>query len=200
MLLLNSSAHHIYWLGRYLMRIHSVGTHLPFTDDLQATQFAMAFGLAIEDAELLNQYMLDIEQPFSLPNQFVIARDNIQELRGVLTSKAYAELNHLIKDVDAQPDALCRVVTECTELLKAEQQDVFLFFSLGQNVELLDIQLRFQQDLTSVLSALELLIQQLYTFGWEAIEPYWQALKQHPSWDTYYAFTQQLQYMFEVSL
>ena len=36
MLLLSSSAHHIYWLGRYLFRIGHVASHLPFCDDEQA--------------------------------------------------------------------------------------------------------------------------------------------------------------------
>ena len=41
MLLLSSSAHHIYWLGRDLFRIGHVASHLPFCDDEQAADFAL---------------------------------------------------------------------------------------------------------------------------------------------------------------
>ncbi len=48
---------------------------------LKAAQFAAAFGLVIDQAELLNCYMLDTKQTYSLLNQFAIAKDNIQELK-----------------------------------------------------------------------------------------------------------------------
>ena len=66
MVLLSSSAHHIYWLGRYLFRIGHVASYLPFCDDEQAARFAQALCLHIDDAESLNQFMLDQQQPYSL--------------------------------------------------------------------------------------------------------------------------------------
>jgi len=197
MVLLNSSAHHIYWLGRYLMRIKFAVSHLPFTDDEKATQFAAAFGLVIEQAELLNCYMLDTKQTYSLLNQFLIAKDNIQELRGVLSSSAYAELNHAIKSIQVYPDSLKQTLAKCSQILEAEHEDIVLFLHLGQKVEQFDIQLRFQQDLTGLVHELEKLLQRLNELGWDQLNQPWQLLKDHPNWDAYYNFTQQLEYMFE---
>lgn len=197
MVLLNSSAHQIYWLGRYLMRVKFVASHLPFTEDEKATRFAAAFGLVIENAELLNHYMLDKKQTFSLLNQLIIAKDNIQELRGILSSHAYAELNNVINTLQAQPDALSKAVEQCTQILEAEHEDVRLFLHLGQKIEQFDIELRFGEDLSVLISELDIVVQQLANLNWENINENWQALKQQLTWDAYYNFTQQLENMFE---
>ncbi len=197
MVLLNSSAHQIYWLGRYLMRVKFAASHLPFTEDEKATRFAAAFGLVIENAELLNHYMLDKKQTFSLLNQLIIAKDNIQELRGILSSHAYAELNNVINTLQAQPDALSKAVEQCTQILEAEHEDIRLFLHLGQKIEQFDIELRFGEDLSVLISELDIVVQQLANLNWENINENWQALKQQLTWDAYYTFTQQLENMFE---
>lgn len=197
MVLLNSSAHQIYWLGRYLMRVKFAASHLPFTEDEKATRFAAAFGLVIENAELLNHYMLDKKQTFSLLNQLIIAKDNIQELRGILSSHVYAELNNVINTLQAQPDALSKAVEQCTQILEAEHEDVRLFLHLGQKIEQFDIELRFGEDLSVLISELDIMVHQLANLNWENINENWQALKQQLTWDAYYTFTQQLENMFE---
>ncbi|OCY34264.1 hypothetical protein BFR75_03205 [Acinetobacter pittii] len=197
MVLLNSSAHQIYWLGRYLMRVKFAASHLLFTEDGEATRFAAAFGLVIENAELLNHYMLDKKQTFSLLNQLIIAKDNIQELRGILSSHAYAELNNVINTLQAQPDALSKAVEQCMQILEAEHEDVRLFLHLGQKIEQFDIELRFGEDLSALISELDIVVQQLANLNWENIDENWQALKQQLTWDAYYTFTQQLENMFE---
>lgn len=196
--LLSSSAQHIYWLGRYLFRIGYVVQHLPFTNDQQAETFAQALCLHIDDAENLNQFMLDPQQPYSLISQFEIARDNIQELRGLLTAKAYAELNHLIKNVKCEAENIRAVIDDCCEILKAEQPDIFLFFYLGQSIEQIDTYFRFQHNIHNVLETVDPVVVQLYDLGWQDLQSSWEILKNQPYVNQFYAFTYQLENQFEV--
>ena len=96
MLLLNSSAHHIYWLGRYLFRIGHVASHLPFVMT-NKQQILLKALFTYDDAENLNNFMLDHQQPYSLLSQLEIARDNIQNYVVLLSAQTYAELNHIKK-------------------------------------------------------------------------------------------------------
>lgn len=196
--LLSSSAQHIYWLGRYLFRIGYVVQHLPFTNDQQAETFAQALCLHIDDAENLNQFMLDPQQPYSLISQLEIARDNIQELRGLLTAKAYAELNHLIKNVKCEAENIRAVIDDCCEILKAEQPDIFLFFYLGQSIEKIDTYFRFQHNIHNVLETVDPVVVQLYDLGWQDLQSSWEILKNQPYVNQFYAFTYQLENQFEV--
>ena len=171
MLLLSSSAQHIYWLGRYLFRIEYMASHLPFTDDQQAARFAQALCLHIDDAESLNQFMLDRQQPYSLMSQLEIARDNIQELRGLLSSETYAELNHLIKNVVSDVPTIQNIVKECCAILKTEQEDIALFFHIGQGMERIDTCFRLQHNIHDVLNTTNPVIEQLFNLGWDDLQP-----------------------------
>ena len=150
MLLLSSSAQHIYWLGRYLFRIEYVVSHLPFTDDQQAARFcSQALCLHIDDAESLNQFMLDRQQPYSLMSQFEIARDNIQGIEGLLSSETYAELNHIIK--------MSYLMANYPEYRKGmlcnpeNRTKYCLFFHIGQGMEQIDTCFRFQHNIHDVM-------------------------------------------------
>ncbi len=78
-----------------------------------------------------------------------------------------------------------------------EHEDVRLFLHLGQKIEQFDIELRFGEDLSVLISELDIVVQQLANLNWENINENWQALKQQLMWDAYYTFTQQLENMFE---
>ena len=119
MILLNSNAQHIFWLGRYLTRIQYTCSQFPFVEDQDALQYAHAFCLPAFDASSLNALLLDIEQPSSFHQQFQHAIDNIQDLRGVLSAKAYAELNQLIKNAHANASYICDVAADCYDVVEA---------------------------------------------------------------------------------
>ncbi|ENX33644.1 hypothetical protein F889_02307 [Acinetobacter colistiniresistens] len=199
MLLLSSSAQHIYWLGRYLFRIGHVAGQLPFVDNQQAADFAQALCLHIADAESLNYFMLDRKQPYSLLSQLEIARDNIQELRGLLTAQAYAELNYLIKNTLADGLAIQSVVQSCCDILSKEQEEIFLFFHIGQSIEQIDTYFRFQHNVPAVFDAIDPEIEQLFQLGWQDLQPSWEILKDQPYVNQFYAFTYKLENQFEAS-
>lgn len=197
MILLSSNANNIFWLGRYLTRIQYFCNKLPFTDDQKAIDFSHAFCLPAYDAASLNTLALDPEQQFSLMSQFAVARDNIHELRAVLSANTYAEMIQLVKNASSQPGYICDVVSECNELLESESEDVFLFFSLGQKLELLDSLIRFKQDPSAVLNEIDVIVGLLNKLGWTALDDAWISLKQSPDTMSLYHFGDQLQLMFE---
>lgn len=197
MILLSSNANNIFWLGRYLTRIQYFCNKLPFTDDQKAIDFSHAFCLPAYDAASLNTLALDPEQQFSLMSQFAVARDNIHELRAVLSANTYAEMIQLVKNASSQPGYICDVVSECNELLEFESEDVFLFFSLGQKLELLDSLIRFKQDPSAVLNEIDVIVGLLNELGWTALDDAWISLKQSPDTMSLYHFGDQLQLMFE---
>ncbi|WP_039047560.1 alpha-E domain-containing protein [Acinetobacter junii] len=198
MTLLSSSAQHVYWLGRYLFRIGYVAEQLPFVDDQKAEVFAQGLCLHIEDAENLNQFMLDEKQPYSLINQLEIARNNIQELRALFSATAYAELNTLIKNATNTPDMILELVQDCREILKNEKEEVFLFFHLGQSVEQIDTHFRFHKNIHSVIDSIDPMIVQLSNLGWSDLQHSWNGLKDQPYLNQFYEFTYKLENQFEV--
>lgn len=199
MILLNTNAQHIFWLGRYLTRIEYLCTQFPFTDDQKAVTFAHAFCLPAFDASSLNELVLDPEQPYSFIQQFQYAKDNIQELRGIFSSKTYAELNQYIRNACENSTCICDVIADCREVLEAEPEEIFLFFSLGQTLEQLDRQLRLKQDQTQTLQHIAGFIEVLEQMGWESLDEAWQQLKTQPDQMSFYNFSDQVQYLFEVN-
>ena len=168
-----------------------------FTDDQQAARFAQALCLHIDDAESLNQFMLDRQQPYSLMSQLEIARDNIQELRGLLSSETYAELNHLIKNVVSDVPTIQNIVKECCAILKTEQEDIALFFHIGQGMEQIDTCFRFQHNIHDVLKKTDPVIERLFNLGWEDLQPSWEILKAQSDLNQFYAFIYKLENQFE---
>ena len=200
MILLSSNAQQIFWLGRYLTRVQYLCSQFPFQDNEQARAYANAFALAAHDAESLNQLVQNPQQLASFTQQFQCAKDNIQDLRGVLSSKSYAELNQLIKTASENKNYICDVVGECHDILEAESQDVFLFFVLGQNVEQLDRQLRLHQETQETLVDLDKVIDLLSHLGWAELKNAWLQLQILPNSINFYRFSDHIQQLFEVDV
>lgn len=199
MILLNSSAEYIFWLGRYISRIQYLCHQFPFKEDAEAAEYAKAFCLPAFDAMSLNELVLNESHAVSFKQQFLYAKDNIHELRGVLTAYGYAELNQLIKTASENPGYICDVVGECLDVLEAESHDVFLFFKLGQSIEQIDRQIRLNQNLSEALQALSIVVKLLEELGWDSLIDTWENLQKSSSSENFYLFSNQVHQMFEVN-
>lgn len=198
MILLSSTAQNIFWLGRYLSRIQQACSLLPFQQDKEAIEYAHVFCLPAWDANSLNALFLDPEQPFSIARQFCNVRDNIQQLRAVLSPRAYSELNQLTKVVDDKNLSLCEVVNECSEVLEGEVEQVFLFYALGRAVEDLDHHCRLEEVTQVQLKEIDKILGLLKEYGWHACQESWQQLCVEQNMSTLYHFSDDLMTMFEV--
>ena len=200
MILLNSNAQHIFWLGRYLTRIQYLCSQFPFHNNQGALQYAHAFCLPAFDADSLNSLLLETEQPASFAQQFQHAKDNVQDLRGIFSAKAYAELNQLIKNAIENAAYICDVAGECEDILEAESEEIFLFFTLGQNIEQLDRQIRLKQNQVSTLEKIDHIVGFLHQIGWSGLDHAWQQLKSTPDSMSFYQFSDHIQHLFEVDV
>ena len=197
MILLSSAAQNIFWLGRYLSRIQQVCSLLPFKEDNDAIEYAHVFCLPAWNAPSLNGLFLDPEQPFSISSQFGSIRDNIQQLRAVLSSYAYIELNKLTKIADDKNLGVCQVVNECSEVLEGEVEQVFLFYALGRAVELLDNQCRLEKETDEHIQEITKILTLLKSYGWDTGETSWDKLVEDVSMTTLYQFCTEVTAMFE---
>ena len=197
MILLTSNAQNIFWLGRYLARVQYACSQFPFNDDDRAVEYAHAFYLPVFDAASLNVLLQDETQEASFQQQFQCAKNNIHDLRGVLSASSFAELNQLIGEAERNRTYICDIAGDCREVLDSEENhEVFLFFSLGQKIEQLDHHLRLKQHIEVVIAELELLIILLQALGFEHLEPYWKQLQQKIDVQNFYLLSEQIHNIF----
>lgn len=198
MILLSSNAYNIFWVGKYLTRIQYLCSQFPFQDDEQALAYSHAFCLPAFDASSLNELVLNPDQPTSFYQQFQLVKNNIQDLRGILSLKAFSEMKQMIETANRNAGYICTVVDECNEVLEAENDDIFLFYSLGQLIENLDRQIRLEQDYQVSMQKLDALLSVLQQYGWKHLDQAWEAFKQDPGVNQFYQLADQVQYIFEV--
>lgn len=200
MQLLTSNAYNILWIGRYLARIHFLCRHIPLQDDQEAQRIAAAFHLPAFDANSLNALVLDPEQLCSFNQLFHAVHDNIQALRGVLSDLSYSQLNALFKQAKNNAGYICDAVNEFDEVLESESDDLFLFFSLGQTIELLDQRLRLNESTDDLIVAMDNLIRTLQDYHWQKFEQSWQTFKENQDLGHFFAVVNQLQSVFEITV
>ncbi|WP_089605568.1 alpha-E domain-containing protein [Acinetobacter piscicola] len=199
MILLSTNAQNIFWLGRYLTRIQYLCSQFPFKNNTSALDYAHAFCLPAFDASSLNEMILDAEQPASFHQQFQNAKNNIYDLRGVISAQSFAELNQLLQQAEKNAGLICDVCDECNDVLEAEEDELlFLFFSLGQKMEQLDRQIRLKQTSAQTLQELGGLIESLDQQGLASLPDAWIELKKQPDSMRYYHFSDHIDSLFEM--
>ncbi|AXQ22816.1 hypothetical protein BEN71_12330 [Acinetobacter wuhouensis] len=199
MILLSTNAQNIFWLGRYLTRIQYLCSQYPFKTNELALDYAHAFCLPAFDASSLNELILDFEQPASFHQQFICAKNNIHDLRGVISAQSFAALNQLLQQAEQNAGFICDVCEECNDVLEAEEDELlFLFFSLGQKMEQLDRNLRLNQNHSVTLMQLDGLIRSLDQEGMSSLPDVWLELKQQPNRANYYHFSDHIDSLFEL--
>ena len=199
MILLSTNAQNIFWLGRYLTRIQYLCSQFPFKTNELALDYAHAFCLPAFDASSLNELILDFEQPASFHQQFICAKNNIHDLRGVISAQSFAALNQLLQQAEQNAGFICDVCEECNDVLEAEEDELlFLFFSLGQKMEQLDRNLRLNQDKSKTVKQLDGLILSLSQQGMCSFTDVWLELKNQPDRANYYHFSDHIDSLFEL--
>lgn len=198
MVLLSSNAQNIFWVGKYLTRIQYLCSQFPFQNDQQAIAYSHAFCLPAFDASSLNELVLNQDQPISFHQQFQSVKNNIQDLRGVLSLQAYSDIKQMIDTANKNAGYICTVVDECSEVLEAENEDIFLFYSLGQLLENLDREIRLEQDFSGSIEKLSGLLEILSQYGWDSLNETWGQFKEQPDFNNFYQLNDQIQYLFEV--
>ena len=126
MTLLLSTAHNLFWLGRYMRRTMAL--------EQQLRQEDFSF--------------VDDEQPqlIQLISHFEHVNDNVQAVRGVIDQDAFEMFNSIrrLRTTDNYR-AACFQLYACEEAMRAQEYYLSLFWRLGDAVERIDCQLRANQ-------------------------------------------------------
>ena len=197
MILLLSSASNLYWLGRYMIRIDGLCRLLPFKDDQEAITFSHALSLPAWSAETLNALLADPAQPSSIAANLRAVRENMQAVRGVISQELFESLNMLTNPRHAGQGDTCALIADSAEMIADEDDNVALFWQLGQCVEQIDIALRLKRSAELAIIDLRVVVEMLSPIGWQRLEEPWVNLQKTPNINTLYTFCDHMQALFE---
>jgi hypothetical protein len=197
MILLLSTASNLYWLGRYMIRIDGLCRLLPFTDNQEALQFSHAFCLPAWDAKTLNTLLQDPKHPASIAANLEALRENMQCVRGVISQEFFELLNILTSPKQNVKNKVCKLISGCCEAVLDEDENVRLFWQLGQCVEQIDNALRLKRAPDMAIQDLRTVVEMLSPIGWTSLEAPWVELQQKKDITALYSFCDQMQALFE---
>jgi len=197
MMLSLSTAHHLFWLGRYMSRNQQLMSVLPFVDDAAASTFARSFNVKASGAAALNKRLADVDQAGSVPANFAQIQDNVQCVRGVLHRTTFEAFNHLWRQrTEAQCDAVTHL-QQASQRMTEESADVRLYWQLGECLEQIEAALRQGSSPSAALSRLQAVSAQLPQPSWQPIVARCDALYSQPDFGTFYFLCDRLHELFE---
>jgi len=170
MILPMSTASHLYWLGRYWVRVEGLCQVVPFFNDDAARAFAHAFSLPAWNAETMNALINDPEQSGSLPSNLEAIKQNIQSLRGVLTAATFEAFHELSRGyLHRTVDETLLLLHHCRSAFIEETPMVQRFCRMGEAIERIDIALRLAESPAGEIQALGGILDSL-PIGWQRLK------------------------------
>lgn len=171
MLILKSSAQHIFWLGRYLARIEYLCEHFPFYSNEMARRYAQVFVLDAKDADSLNELLIDQQHYGAFRQLYNLAKKNVHELSGVLTSHGFFQLNQLLDRAIHVPMPCIKLSRFSMLILENEPlHGLHVFYQLGMTLEQLDADIRLQQTYYDIAQQMQSYLQNISDLGHPQIE------------------------------
>ncbi len=195
MILSLSTATHLYWLGRYMVRVEGICQLAPFQNDQKAMQFAHAFCLPAWNVESLERLLHDPVQPSSLPSNLAVIQENAQSVRGVISQATFEALNTLWRMRDHPEVSTCQLLAQAKAAFAHEQGLVQTFWSLGQAIEAVDMSLRLEDSPQPALAILKT-VQPCLPETWQRPKRLIDSVLSYPSASSFYSLTDGLSEMF----
>lgn len=195
MILSLSTATHLYWLGRYMVRVEGICQLAPFQNDQKALQFAHAFCLPAWNTASLERLLHDPAQPSSLPSNLAVIQENAQSVRGVISQATFEALNTLWRMRHDPSSSTCELLATAKAAFAQEQGLVQTFWSLGQAIEAVDMSLRLEDSPQPALDVLQQ-VQQYLPEAWQRPKRLIDSVLAYPSATSFYSLTDGLNEMF----
>jgi hypothetical protein len=197
MMLSLSTAHHLFWLGRYMSRNETVMSILPLVDDDVAVAFARAFSLKARSADALNAQLAHPDMAGSVPANFAQIQDNVQYVRGVLHRTTFEAFNQLWRLRDDPLFHAVERLQHAKRSMQDESADVCLYWQLGECVEHIDAAMRQGRDAHVAIGRLQDVAARLPQPSWLPIIAICHELQTQPDFGTFYFLCDRLHELFE---
>jgi hypothetical protein len=192
-----STAHHLFWLGRYMSRNEAIMSMLPLVDDDVAIAFARAFSLKARTADALNAQLAHPDIAGSVPANFAQIQDNVQSVRGVLNRTTFEAFNQLWRQRDDPLFHAVEPLQHAKRRMQEESGDVCLYWQLGQCVEHIDAAMRQGRDAREAIDPLQSVAARLPQPSWLPIIEICHELQAQPDFGTFYFLCDRLHELFE---